>query len=152
MANYYHGTKAKFTKFTKLGSGMHGPGFYFTPDKSEARYFAKSLAGDGSAGPPIIYEVELSFSNPYHTMSVECADLVAKANGFKYKVPAVVGGAKEHFHHLRKQMKKLGLIDGESGFNTAIKEAGFDCIQYEMMDHIIIFDSSKIRIVNIHDV
>jgi hypothetical protein len=145
--NFYHGSKTKFSKFDKPGSGKHGPGFYFTPSRNEAMHFAKTLAGDGSSGQ-FLYEVDLLFNNPFNTMSVEHCSQVARSLNLAYRVPEFAGGAKEHYHHLLSQMKKRGLIDSDSELNALIKTAGFDAIFYNLMEHVIVFDENQIEIIS----
>lgn len=144
---YYHGTKSDFDKFTKPGTGKHGPGYYFTPDFNEAVIFSKTLAGDGTRSASRVITVKLSFKKPFNTMSIPDAEKVAEHFGVDYKKPRKhVGGAYEHYHHLEKLLKKNGIIK-KDGINKAIEEAGFDAIEYDLMEHIILFDPKKIKIL-----
>jgi len=145
---YYHGSKSKIDKFTKLGQGKHGRGMYFTPDRNEASYFAKNLAGDGSSDLCRIYKVRLIASNPFNSMSVESSTLVGAYFGFKYKIPEFAGGAKEHYHHLQSQMKKRGIIESDQEMNSRLKEAGFDSVFYDLMEHLIVFDPDQVEIID----
>ena len=152
ILKYYHGTGSAFDQFTKPGYGKHGLGYYFTPDENEARYFAKSLSGVKEKDKrPRVIEVQLNVSHPFKTMSVEDAEKVAAHFNYKYKIPKVVGGSKEHYQHLELQLKKAGIVTGPAGksdFNDKIKEAGFDAVKYEFIDHLIVFDPKQIKIIS----
>ena len=152
LKNYYHGTGSAFDKFSKPGYGKHGIGYYFTPDEKEARYFAKSLAGSNEKEKrPRVIEVQLNVSNPFKTMSVEDAEKVANNFDYKYRKPKFAGGAKEHYQHLELQLKKMGIVKGPAGksdFNNKIKESGFDAVEYDTSNHLIVFDPKQIKIVS----
>jgi hypothetical protein len=143
---FYHGSKSDISEFNVKGGGKHGKGFYFTPDRNEAIHFAKSLYGDGTKGLGFVYEIRLSFSNPFNTMSIAHCKIVSKLAGFDYQEPSFAGGAKERYHHLVSQLKGEGAISSSDDVNDFIKEAGFDCILYDLMGHVIVFDSSQISI------
>ena len=148
---FYHGSKSLITEFNKKGNGKHGYGGYFTPDKNEAIYFAKSLLGDGTKGKGFLYQVDITIINSFNSMSIEHCQIVSSNFGFKYKVPEFAGGQKEHYHHLLSQMKKRGIIENESLFNDLIKDSGFDSVLYELMGHIIVFDLKNVSIVSKDD-
>lgn len=141
---YFHGSKNKFSEFSRLGQGKHGEGFYFTPDYNEARYFADSLSGSGSDEGRFVYIVSLKINNPFNSMNPIHCEQVCSFFNIKYKTPRTVGGAKEHYHHLADQLKKAGL---GSETNLLISQAGFDAIFYDLMEHMIVFNSSQIEIL-----
>lgn len=141
---YYHGTKSKITEFNQKGSGKHGEGYYFTPDYNEACYFAKSLYGKGEIDAPRVYTVKLKALSLFNSMSLEDAKAVALKFGFSYKEPKIVGGPKEHYHYLAKQLKSIGITNT----NEAIYQAGYDGILYDLMQHVIVFDSKQVEILS----
>ena len=140
MSIYFHGTKSKITSFTKKGTGKHGEGFYFTPDYNEACYFANSLQGLKEDNVPRVYKVKLNYKNLFDTMNPLHCQKVMETMALNYKLPKIVGGAKEHYYHLEKQLRLDNL-------NEAIKNAGFDGILYDFMGHVILFDESQIEIL-----
>ena len=144
---YYHGTKSKFARFTKLGSGKHGIGFYFAKAFGDARAFAFTLAGDGEGGEPRVYTVSVTCPRPFDTMNIEHCEAVARYYGFEYRVPRFAGGPKEHYHHLAKQLVSRGVATKEL-VNEAIKRAGFDGLWCEFFEHLIVFESEQIVIVS----
>ena len=145
--DYYHGTKSDFKTFTKIGTGKHGLGFYFTPDYNEAIYFSKTLAGDQAKSQPKIFTVKLKFKKPFNTMSIPDATEVAAYYDIPYKPPKRVGGAVEHYHILGKRLKGAGVIKNEKkDLNDAIQKAGFDAIEFDLMGHIVVFDPKQITI------
>ena len=141
--NYYHGTKSQITEFNQKGSGKHGEGYYFTPDYNEACYFAKSLYGNGENKGPRVYTVKLKAFNLFNSMSLEDAKSVALKFGLIYREPKNAGGPKEHYHYLAKQLKSIGIINT----NEAISQAGYDGILYDLMQHVIVFDSKQVEIL-----
>ena len=148
---YYHGSRADFDEFTKLGTGKHGKGFYFTPDFKEARLYANTLAGDGTRNDPRVFTVKLKFKKPYNTMSVPDASEVAEYFGLVYRPPKFAGGAKEHYHALEKQLKKAVNVK-KDGLNEAIVQAGCDALEYELMKHIVVFDPKQIKVTKVEKV
>jgi len=151
--DYYHGTRADFDKFTKVGTGKQGLGFYFTPDLNEAKLYAKTLAGDQSRAAPKVFTVALTFKKPYNTMSVPDSEEVAAHFDLKYRPPRFVGGAKEHYHALGKQLKAAGAIQNvKKDLNKAIEKAGFDAIEYDLMKHIIVFNPNQIKVKNVEKI
>lgn len=141
---YYHGSKSNFTVFNRKGSGKHGEGFYFTPDKAEANYFARSLYGGGGIEAPTIYTVNLKLNRSFNSMNPEDCESVMRSQGLKYSVAKNAGGAKEHYHYLEKQLKKNGIL---KSVNEVIQEAGFDSIVYDFMGHVIWFNEAQIEIL-----
>lgn len=141
---YFHGSRSLFQEFSYPGTGKHGTGFYFTADKNEAHYFAKSLYGNGVDKNPTVYTVQLKVLNPFNTMSINDCIKVCQHYGFEYKEPKNPGGAKEHYHYLQSQLKKQGLT---ADTNELIKGAGFDAIWYEFMDHMIVLSPEQIQII-----
>src|SRR5690606_1221158 len=137
---YYHGTKSQISEFNIPGTGKHGEGFYFTPDLNEAYYFARTLVGEGNPNQsPRIYTVNLSFSNLFNSMNPEHCQIVLNSLNQNYKIPRSAGGAKEHYHYLKKQLQELGY----SNPNKIIKAAGYDGILYDLMEHVIVFNSDQ---------
>lgn len=141
---YYHGSRSKFNDFSIKGEGKHGQGFYFTADKNEACYFAKSLYGNGVDKSPTLYTVQLKVNNPFNTMSVEDCQKVMKSLGLEFKPSKNAGGAKEHYHYLEAQLKRQGI---NIPINDVIKQSGFDAVFYEFMHHMIVFDSSQVTVL-----
>lgn len=147
---HYHGTKSDFDTFSKKGTGKHGSGYYFTPDKNEAKSFSRDLHGDGSKSQPKIFHAKLDVKTPFNTMNVDHAKKVAEHHGIEYKAPKKVGGPKEHYHHLESQMHRAGKLEGKKGksnFNDKIKEAGFDHVHYDFMNHKIAFEPKHIKVI-----
>lgn len=141
----YHGSRSYFKQFNIKGDGKHGEGFYFTKDKNEAHIFAKTLYGNGEDKNPTVYTVTLKVSNLFDTMNAEHCQLVMESIGQKFKAHKNVGGAKEHYYFLCRQLKAWGINDP----NEAILKAGFDGIYYAFCEHIIVFDKDHIEIVEI---
>jgi hypothetical protein len=146
---YYHGTKSLFNKFTNLGSGKHGLGFYFTKDFKDACAFAYTLAGDGQQGPPIVYHVNLDFNNLFNTMSVSHCEEVCRRLGTIFRINSNAGGAKEHYYYLAKQLKLKGISEN---INETLKDLGFDGILYDFMEHVVVFNPEQISIIKIQEV
>lgn len=140
---YYHGTKSIISEFNQKGTGKHGEGYYFTPDYNEACYFAQSLYGNGENNGCRVYTVRLKYTSLFNSMNLEDARAVAAYFGLTYKEPRVVGGPREHYHYLSKQLKAAGI----NNTNEAIRQAGFDGILYDLMQHVIVFDSSQVEIL-----
>lgn len=140
---YYHGSRSRFNEFTVPGDGKHGVGFYFTPDKSEAVIFAKTLYGNGEDKNPTVYTVQLKVNNPLDTMNVGHCQQVMNHFGQEFKPNKNAGGAKEQYYYLVRQLKSWGI----KNTNEAIKAAGFDGVFWEFMGHMIVFDSNQIEIL-----
>lgn len=141
---YYHGSRSKFSDFSHPGEGKHGIGFYFTPDLNEAHYFAKTLSGRGEANLPQLYTVKLKFNNLFNTMNIEHCQLVMKSVGLTYKTPPQAGGALEHYHYLAKQLATKNFMNP----NLVIRQAGFDGIFYDLMEHVIVFQPEQITVIH----
>lgn len=140
----YHGSKSKFNQFSIKGSGKHGEGFYFTLDYAEARYFAKSLYGEGNQLNPTVYTVTLNIKNSFNTMNIDhCNQVMSTILGQSYKVNKNASGAKEHYHYLGLQLKRNGI-----SVNEAIRQSGFDSLFWEFGNHIVVFNSDDIIIEN----
>lgn len=140
---YYHGSRSNFKEFSIPGDGKHGVGFYFTQDKSEAQHFARSLYGNGSDNNPTVYTVQLTVRNLFNTMDVNHCQQVMQFFGLDFKPNKNAGGAKEQYYYLARQLSNWGHKD----VNQAIKAAGFDSVYWEFMNHVIVFDSQQILII-----
>lgn len=153
MQKYFHGSKADIKSFNISGTGKHGTGYYFTKSYSDARSFSYLLAGrsEDQEKTPKVYTVLLSVKNPFDTMSVEHAQMVANHYGFKFRISKNAGGAKEHYHHLANQLVSRGFATKET-VNDAIKKAGFDSIYCEFFEHIIAFDEGQIEVISAEEV
>ena len=145
---WYHGSKSAFKQFTQKGSGQHGEGFYFASSFQDASIFASTLAGNGDREEPRVYTVNIRAKRPLNTMSVEDCKTVARFYGFEFRPLKNVGGPKEHYYYLARQLKAHGL-GSKSEINDRIQKVGFDAIYYEFMNHLIVFNEDQISIENV---